>query len=236
MGFLDGIFNRLWVKGKALEASTHDVVADATVNEARAEQRINELERDLARLRTEVRVMEKDAGDRQKDVDDLMAAAKKALGAGDEGNARAALEAKKPIESQLAGLNTSLAANKKATDQLKTELQGWRDRLAQAKVKHTELEARLRTANLQAAAKKTAAQGGDDPLAKLGDFEKAVVHAESAAEVATEMSDEATPTAAKILAEVRAAPSTSVDDDLAALKASMGSTGTKRGGGGKVGK
>ncbi|MEM6994571.1 MAG: PspA/IM30 family protein [Myxococcota bacterium] len=143
-----------------------------------------------------------------------------AVRAGDEGLARQALQRKAQWDDQARAYRAQWQDQKQSVDQLRAGLAALADRIAGAQRQRNALIARTVAAQARMSVAHTLAQmDSANPWSTLSQMEDRVVqmeaHAEAASELHLGMDD-------SLEAQFAALEASTVDDELAALKASMG--------------
>ncbi len=159
----------------------------------------------------------------RKTRDEWQARAESALQAGDEALARRALGERLKVETRLAALEPVLAGRRQTYDELRDDLVRIHDQLHQARATLMD----LRTRKLAAAAEQTMTQRMSSVdgagLAGMERLEDEVLAAEAAAGIERDMRGVLTPLSERFEQEAQCRK---VDEELAALKARLGTGGS----------
>ncbi len=218
----EGFFSRLRKAISGAASDAVDAVRDPgseialAIDDLAAE--IKKAEKDLKTALVERKVMERKVEELQAEVDAWQGRAERALAAGDEELARAALRNKQDVVMRLDATKEALAEQRALVERMKAEIDA-------AKRRWKSLDLRRGTLMAQARAQKTQLRGGgvtgEEPLSRLAAIEARISEMEAMQEVAAELSEDeagAAEVAAKFADLERDA---GLDAELEALKAKM---------------
>lgn len=217
------IGNFFRAKKNDLAQSIADPVRDGKIAIEDSQKQIQKFTEQIARLMAETKRLEKDHAAAIKEEDKYLSIARKAAEAGNEADARQALEMKKRAEERKNSFSSELEKNQTLCNQLRQQLNRARAKVADAKNNLTRLEARSNAAKLRKDFAKAASEFNDNKsgLAALDDLEKSVNADESEAEAIEELVGSEYANSGDALEEKYGSTSgTAVDDELAALMAS----------------
>lgn len=190
---------------KQMVIEMEEGVAKSTTALAKALASEKQLERKYKQLATQAQNWEKKA---------MMA-----LQSGNENLARQALAQKATATTQATEYQNMLRNASKATQSLRNQVEGLKSKLKEARMKESTLLARSQMAKTQ---KKLAKQLGgfdmDNNFARFDKFEERILKAEAEAEAMVELADESGGLDAEF---AQLEQNTSIDDDLAKLRAKM---------------
>jgi phage shock protein A len=218
-----GIFARVT---DIFKANVNEILDKAEDPEKMIKQMVIEMEEAIGKATMAVgsaianeKMLQKQVDDRKKTIDEWDKKAKQALLASREDLARLALEKKTSFVKSAGDLEPLLAEAKKTSDVLRSQLDKLRSKLEEARLRQNTLIARSQAAK----AKKTIASSisgiGNSAFANFDKYEQKIIKSESEADALTEMTGQDT----KLDDEfAKLSTGSAVDDELAALKASMG--------------
>jgi phage shock protein A len=215
-----GLFDRI---SRVVRSNVNAAVSAAEDPEKILEQAVIDMQDQLVKLRQAVATsmaslkrLEQQLGDAQKQANEWQARAELAMRKGDEGLAREALTRKKSFVDTVNALTPQVQQQKTNVDNLKRQLAALEGKIAEAKTKKDVLKARAQSAKAQEQVQKTL--NDINPTSALSAFDKMeekVLQAEARAQAQGELSG------ISGLEEQFAALDSSVDDELAKLKASV---------------
>jgi len=212
-----GLFDRI---RRVVSANLNDLVSKAEDPEKMLEQAILEMQEDLVQLRQGVaqaiaaqKRTEKQYNDAQNEINKWQRNAQLALQKGDENLARQALERKKTFTESGNALKASLEQQTAQVESLKRNLIQLESKISEAKTKKEMLKARITAAKAQEQLEgMVRGMNTSSAMAAFERMEEKVLMQESAAELA----------GSDLEHQFAALESSSdVDDELAALKASL---------------
>ncbi|TAF03995.1 MAG: PspA/IM30 family protein [Nostocales cyanobacterium] len=215
-----GLFDRL---KRVVGANVNDLISKAEDPEKMLEQAILEMQEDLVQLRQGVaqaiaaqKRTEKQYNDAVNEVNKWERNARLALQKGDENLARQALERKKSFTDTATALKTSLDQQNVQVDSIKKNLIQLESKISEAKTKKEMLKARITAAKAQEQIG-TMARGMNtsSAMAAFERMEEKVLMQEARAQSTVEL------VGADLENQFAQLESSDVDDELAALKASM---------------
>ncbi len=215
-----------WFRAKNQEAAEalSDPVRDGKLAISDSEKQITEFTSKIASLIAETKNLERQLNDSKSTVSKYQNVATAALQAGNEADARDAIALKQKAQQEVDTLQAQWDANNGLVTKLRDQLNTARMKVANAKSNITQLQARssaakIRTDLAKATTEFSSQQGG---LAALDDLEKAVNKQETQAEAYEELASAASSSPGQQLIEKYSAGQSSVDDELARMKASLG--------------
>jgi phage shock protein A len=216
-----GLFDRL---KRVVSANVNDLINKAEDPEKMLEQAILEMQEDLVQLRQGVaqaiaaqKRTEKQYNDAQNEVNKWQRNAQLALQKGDENLARQALERKKTFNDTSTALKTSLDQQVVQVETLKKNLVQLESKISEAKTKKEMLKARITAAKAQEQlGTMVGSMNSSSAMAAFERMEEKVLMQEARAQSTAEL------VGADLESQfARLEGSSDVDDELAALKASM---------------
>ncbi|MBH8565705.1 PspA/IM30 family protein [Nostoc sp. CENA67] len=216
-----GLFDRI---RRVVSANLNDLVNKAEDPEKMLEQAILEMQEDLVQLRQGVaqaiaaqKRTEKQYNDAQNEINKWQRNAQLALQKGDENLARQALERKKTYSDTSTALKTSLDQQSTQVETLKRNLIQLESKISEAKTKKEMLKARITTAKAQEQLEgMVRGMNTNSAMAAFERMEEKVLMQEARAQSAAELAG------ADLESQfARLESSSDVDDELAALKASL---------------
>ncbi|MBD2437844.1 PspA/IM30 family protein [Nostoc sp. FACHB-110] len=216
-----GLFDRI---KRVVSANINDLVNKAEDPEKMLEQAILEMQEDLVQLRQGVaqaiaaqKRTEKQYNDAQNEINKWQRNAQLALQKGDENLARQALERKKTYNDTSTALKTSLDQQSTQVENLKRNLIQLESKLSEAKTKKEMLKARITTAKAQEQLEgMVRGMNTSSAMAAFERMEEKVLMQEARAQSAAELAG------ADLESQfARLEAGSDVDDELAALKASL---------------
>ncbi|AFY49035.1 phage shock protein A (IM30), suppresses sigma54-dependent transcription [Nostoc sp. PCC 7524] len=216
-----GLFDRI---KRVVGANLNDLVSKAEDPEKMLEQAILEMQEDLVQLRQGVaqaiaaqKRTEKQYNDAQNEINKWQRNAQLALQKGDENLARQALERKKTYTETSTALKTSLDQQSTQVETLKRNLIQLESKLSEAKTKKEMLKARITTAKAQEQLQgMVRGMNTSSAMAAFERMEEKVLMQEARAQSAAELAGADLETQF-----ARLEAGSDVDDELAALKASL---------------
>ncbi|BCL34395.1 PspA/IM30 family protein [Nostoc sp. MS1] len=216
-----GLFDRI---KRVVSANLNDLVNKAEDPEKMLEQAILEMQEDLVQLRQGVaqaiaaqKRTEKQYTDAQNEINKWQRNAQLALQKGDENLARQALERKKTYTETGTALKTSLDQQSTQVETLKRNLIQLESKISEAKTKKEMLKARITTAKAQEQLEgMVRGMNTNSAMAAFERMEEKVLMQEARAQSAAELAGADLETQFAKLES-----SSDVDDELAALKASL---------------
>ncbi|BAT53678.1 phage shock protein A, PspA [Nostoc sp. NIES-3756] len=216
-----GLFDRI---KRVVSANLNDLVNKAEDPEKMLEQAILEMQEDLVQLRQGVaqaiaaqKRTEKQYTDAQNEINKWQRNAQLALQKGDENLARQALERKKTYNETSTALKTSLDQQSTQVETLKRNLIQLESKISEAKTKKEMLKARITTAKAQEQLEgMVRGMNTNSAMAAFERMEEKVLMQEARAQSAAELAGADLETQFAKLES-----SSDVDDELAALKASL---------------
>lgn len=229
MGFFSNFFGRASRVARGQANKAMDKVEDATF-EATVKQTVRDMKNDLNRaIRSSAEAMsnlnrlEAQYQNSVRESELWQNRAKQALNANNEDLARKALAKKAEADAQVSSMQQSVDSARAANEKLKSQVSSLRKRIEEAERNASTLIARKNAAKAQRKVAQALAGVGEDAdnaFAALSNFEDSVAREESMAKAYDDMSGV---TEDKSLEQEFASLNTSsVDDDLAALKAELG--------------
>ncbi len=218
----EGFFSRLRrvISGAASDAV--DAVRDPgseialAIDDLRAE--IQKAEKDLKTALVERKVMERKVEELRGEVDGWQQRAERAVAAGDEELARAALRNKQDVTERLRATEEALAEQRALVERMKSEIDAAKRRWKTLDLRRGTLMAQARA---QKAGLSSGGTGGDDPLSRLSAIESKISEMEAMQEVAAELSEDEREAAAVDAKFADLERDRGLDDELEALKARM---------------
>lgn len=221
-----GLFDRI---RRVVGANLNDMVSKAEDPEKMLEQSILEMQEDLVQLRQGVaqaiaaqKRTEQQYNNAQNEINKWQRNAQLALQKGDENLARQALERKKTVTETGTALKTSLDSQTVQVDNLKRSLIALESKISEAKTKKEMLKARITAAKAQEQLQNTVGNmNTSSAMAAFERMEEKVIMMEARAQSAGELAGADLETQ---FAQLEGG--SDVDDELAALKASMALPGT----------
>ena len=195
---MPGLFKTLsnLIRGSAddLSKKLADPERDAKIAIADSKKQIGGFTAKIASLLAETKKLERQCNDARADQDKYLGIAKKAMAAGNEADARGALEHKVRAQQRCETLEIEADKNKKLTGHLRDELAKARAKIGNAEGNLRRLAARSEGAKIRTELAKasSAFNSGDNPLAALDDLQNAVDASEAEAEAWEELSAEDT--------------------------------------------
>jgi phage shock protein A len=216
-----GLFDRI---KRVVSANINDLVNKAEDPEKMLEQAILEMQEDLVQLRQGVaqaiaaqKRTEKQYNDAQNEINKWQRNAQLALQKGDENLARQALERKKTYNDTSVALKASLDQQSTQVETLKRNLIQLESKLSEAKTKKEMLKARITTAKAQEQLEgMVRGMNTSSAMAAFERMEEKVLMQEARAQSAAELAG------ADLESQfARLEAGSDVDDELAALKASL---------------
>ncbi|WP_066376828.1 PspA/IM30 family protein [Anabaena sp. CA = ATCC 33047] len=216
-----GLFDRI---KRVVSANLNDLVNKAEDPEKMLEQAILEMQEDLVQLRQGVaqaiaaqKRTEKQYNEAQNEINKWQRNAQLALQKGDENLARQALERKKTYTETGTALKVSLEQQSTQVETLKRNLIQLESKISEAKTKKEMLKARITTAKAQEQLQgMVRGMNTSSAMAAFERMEEKVLMQEARAQSAAELAGADLETQ---FAQLEA--SSDVDDELAALKASL---------------
>ncbi|MFN6566154.1 hypothetical protein A6770_11150 [Nostoc minutum NIES-26] len=216
-----GLFDRI---KRVVSSNLNDLVNKAEDPEKMLEQAILEMQEDLVQLRQGVaqaiaaqKRTEKQYNDAQNEINKWQRNAQLALQKGDENLARQALERKKTFTDTSTALKTSLDQQSTQVETLKRNLIQLESKISEAKTKKEMLKARITTAKAQEQLEgMVRGMNSNSAMAAFERMEEKVLMQEARAQSAAELAG------ADLESQfARLESGSDVDDELAALKASL---------------
>jgi len=215
-----------WFRAKNQEAAEalSDPVRDGKLAISDSEKQIAEFTSKIAGLIAETKNLERQLNDAKSTVSKYQNVAAAALQAGNENDARDAITLKQKAEQEVNTLQSQWTTNNALVTKLRDQLNTARIKIANAKSNITQLQARSSAAKIRTDLAKATTEFGEKQggLASLDNLEAAVNKQETQAEAYEELADAASSTPGQNLIEKYSAGSSSVDDELARMKASLG--------------
>ncbi|RMG98905.1 MAG: PspA/IM30 family protein [Deltaproteobacteria bacterium] len=218
----EGFFTRLRKAISGAASDAVDAVRDPgseialAIDDLAAE--IKRAEKDLKTALVERKVMERKIEELRAEVGTWQQRAERAVAAGDEDLARAALRNKQDVAERLRATEEALAEQRALVERMKSEIDA-------AKRRWKSLDLRRGTLMAQARAQKAQLRGGgavgDDPLSRLSAIESRIAEMEAMQEVAAELSEDQVEAAAVDARFAELERDRGLDDELEALKAKM---------------
>ncbi|HEY9804013.1 MAG TPA: PspA/IM30 family protein [Leptolyngbyaceae cyanobacterium] len=216
-----GLFDRI---KRVVSANLNDLVNKAEDPEKMLEQAILEMQEDLVQLRQGVaqaiaaqKRTEKQYTDAQNEINKWQRNAQLALQKGDENLARQALERKKTFNETSTALKASLDQQSTQVEAIKRNLIQLESKISEAKTKKEMLKARITTAKAQEQLEgMVRGMNTNSAMAAFERMEEKVLMQEARAQSAAELAGADLETQF-----ARLESSSDVDDELAALKASL---------------
>ena len=219
-----GLFDRI---KRVVGANVNDLINKAEDPEKMLEQPVLEMQDDLVKLRQGVaqaiaaqKRTEKQYNDAQAKVDKWHRNAQLALQKGEEDLARQALQEKKTVSETAIALKSSLEQQTATVDSLKKNLVQLESKISEAKTKKEMLKARITAAKAQEQLGSiTSGMGTGNAMAAFERMEEKVLMQEARAQSVGELAS------ADLDSQFAQLESSDVDDELAAMKASLAGTG-----------
>ena len=213
-------FSRLW---RLIRANANDLVSRAEDPAKILDQSMADMQRDLVKLRQAVATtvasqkrLERQASQAREQSDHWYGRAQLALKGGDEELARQALSRRKTYGDTAETLEKQLAAQAVQLETLKRTLLKLEGQIAQARTKKDTLKARVQAAQAQKQLEGTiSGMGTDSAMEAFERMEEKVETLEAETAATAELAGD------DLEARFQAMEGTGVEDDLAALKASM---------------
>ncbi len=226
---MPGLFKTLnnLIRGKAddLSKKLADPERDAKIAITDSKKQIAGFTAKIASLIAETKKLERQCNDALADEDKYLEIAKRAMAAGNEADARGALEHKVQAQKRRATLQLEVDKDRKLTAHLRDELTKARAKVGDAEGNLRRLAARSEGAKIRTelARASSAFNSGDSPLAALDDLQNAVDSSEAEAEAWEELSAEDTGSA-QLLEAKYGSGSDVIDVEFEQLKALTGPT------------
>jgi phage shock protein A len=180
-----------WIRGKKDEAANKlkDPVRDGKFAIEDTEKQIAGFTQRVATLVAQNKRSQRQVKEAEEEVAKWQNIAQRAIEAGNEDDARTALEKKAQVSQRLTTMKSEIERNEKLITTLRQQLNNARARVAQAKSDHVRLSARLEGAKIrQDLANASSTFGsGDSPLAQLDDLARSVEEKETEAEALEEL-------------------------------------------------
>jgi len=227
MGFFSNLFNRggRVARGQAnkamtsIEDSTFESTVKQTIRDMKTE--LNKTVRASAEAMSNYNRLEAEYAKSQRQADEWKDRAKKALDAGNEDLAKKALAKKAECDRQVQSMQQSVDTARQTSEKLKQQVSALRGKINEAERNASTLIARKNAARAQKKVAEALAGVGeaDNAFAALNEFEDSVTKEEASAAAFEEMA--ATGTDDELEKEFAALDSSSVDDELAKLRAEM---------------
>ena len=231
---MPGLFKTLnnLIRGKAddLSKKLADPERDAKIAITDSKKQIGGFTTKIAALVAETKKLERQCNDVKADEDKYLDIAKRAMTAGNEADARGALEHKVEAQKRHATLQIEVDKNRKLTGHLRSELTKARAKVGNAEGNLRRLAARSEGARIRTELAKASStfNSGGSPLAALDDLQNAVDASEAEAEAWEELSAEETGSM-QALEEKYGSGAGVIDVEFEELKALAASTsGAKR--------
>lgn len=226
------IFSRLT---RVVKSYTNALISKAEDPEKMLDQTVSEMQDDLVKLRqatAQVMASQKQLENKYKaaqtNADDWYRRAQLALGKGDEDLAKEALTRRKAAQDNADTLKAQLDGQSSSVDKLVSNTKILESKLAEAKSKKDTLKARAQSAKTQQKVSEIA--GAIDPSSSLAAFEKMeekVMAMEAEADAVSDMAA-LTSNGSALEDKFKALEGSSVDDELAKMKAGMLLDGDKK--------
>jgi len=217
-----GIFGRM---ADVLKSNVNDLIDNAENPEKLLKQIIREIEdnidkskQETAKILAEAKRLEKEVDVKAKAVDEWTKRAEMAVDNDDDDLARKAIERKKLHGDELETLSRRMNETQSAVEQMKQNTQLLKEKLSEARAKHTSLSARSSAAQTAKKVQKQVAELSD-PSKVLGKFEKLERRVEDMESEASAMADVNAATDELEREFVDKEKNLEVDSELAALKA-----------------
>jgi len=206
-----------WFRAKKDDAANKlaDPVRDGKFAIEDSEKKIAVFTTQIAKLIAETKKLVKQKNAAEQEITKWLSIAKKAAAAGNENDARSALENKANAEAQVKSFNIEAAKNEQITKNLRNQLEKARKKVAKAKGDFVRLSARSEGAKVRKELAKATSNfnSGDSPLAALDDLSKSVDTDEAEAEAWEDL----TGNPDDDLADKYDGASSEVEDELATL-------------------
>lgn len=221
-----GILSRFWEVGKSNVHALLDKAEDPT---KMINQVIRDAEDDYARARSAVaeaiaqeKLLKKKLNEAQEGSIEWEKKAGLALQKGDEDLARKALMRKQEYDKQIASLSPQLETATQNSAKLKETLSSLQQRIESAKRRRGTLVARQKAAEAQKKVQRTLSSisSSSNAFSKMDRMEEKITAMEAESEALTELEVEGS----SLDREFADLETTSVDDELSALKQKMGKT------------
>ena len=225
MGLFKTLANRFRARTKKLEEDLRDPVADSAAAIEDSEKISRDFQKQIAGLITRNKELERQRDETKPEVKKYERIATAALEAGNEDDARQALEAQDTKEKFLKTVEGEIKQNTVLITQLRSQLNKMRAKIAGAKNNSKRLEARLEGAKIRKALAESASSltsDGSSPLSALDDLEEKVNTAECEAETMEELAGQEPEAVAASLEEKYGGDPDPVSDKLEKLKAKIG--------------
>lgn len=215
-----GLFDRI---KRVVGANVNDLISKAEDPEKMLEQAILEMQEDLVQLRQSVaqaiaaqKRTDKQYNDVQNEVNKWHKNAQLALQKGDENLARQALERKKTATETATSLKASLDQQTVQVDSIKKNLTQLESKISEAKTKKEMLKARINAAKAQEQlGSMVSGMSSSSAMSAFERMEEKVMMQEARAQSTAELAG------ADLESQFAQLESSDVDDELAAMKASM---------------
>lgn len=216
-----GLFDRI---SRVVRSNLNDMVSKAEDPEKILEQTVIEMQEDLVQLRQAVaqaiasqKRSQQQYNQSQSQVNQWLSRAQLALQKGDETLAREALQRKKSYEEQANTIKATLDGQTTQVEALKRNLIQLESKISEAKTKKNMLKARAQAAkaNEQLQGMLGGINSTSSGMAAFERMEEKVLQMEARSNAAGEL------VSADLESQFKALEAGNVDDDLAALKASM---------------
>ncbi|MEM7550197.1 MAG: PspA/IM30 family protein [Bacteroidota bacterium] len=228
MGFFSNLFNRSSrvAKGQANKAmgSIEDATFESTVKQSVRDMKteLNKAVRASAEAMSNYNRLEAEYAKAERQAEEWQDRAKMAIKAGNEELAKKALGRKKQCDERVASMQGSVDMARATSEKLKQQVQSLRGKIDEAERNASTLIARRNAARAQKKVAEALAGVGDadNAFAALNEFEDTVEKEEAKAAAFEEMAATGGMDA-ELEEEFAELNSTSVDDELAALKAEM---------------
>ncbi|NQZ58330.1 MAG: PspA/IM30 family protein [Lentisphaeraceae bacterium] len=218
-----GLFSSMknFFRGKAddLAKKMADPVRDGKLAIKDSEDQIQKFTTQIARVMAETKRLEKDSAAAEKDIAKWLNIAQNAAASGDEDGARQALERKNTSQQKLDTFKAEFEKSQQLVNRLRQDLNRAKAKVSKAKNNITRLEARSSAANIRKEFAKAQSDFNNNSsgLSALDDLEKAVESDECEAEAYEDLVSDEMSASGSSLEEKYGAPTSEVDDELAAL-------------------
>lgn len=217
-----GIFSRI---SDIFKANVNDALDKAEDPEKMLKQMVIEMEESVNKATLAVanaianeKSLERKLEKAKADSNEWEQKAVKALQAGREDLAKAALEKKNIAQKNVADLQPIYQQASETANKLRSQLNSLKAKLDEARSRQSTLVARSQAAKAQANISKTFAGVGSDAFAKFDKYEGKIEQLEAQADAYGQLADENK----GLDEEFKMLEASSVDDDLLQLKAKMG--------------
>lgn len=180
-----------WFRAKKDDAAEalSDPIRDGKFDIEDSEKKIVEFKGKIARLMTVNKNRKDDKAKAEQEVVKWANIAEQAANAGNRPDVESAINNKHSAEAKVKAFGDEVANNDKVIASLRKQLEGARQKIANAKSQHAQLAARMEGAKVRKELSTAGSDLGDGPLARLDNLANAVQTAENEAESYEELNE-----------------------------------------------